>query len=171
MIEKNSTQGLEKVSLPDCLVNWERPLYELAIKNNVTIERIAIKYNQAYFHNKDVKQEVAKFNLPSLALLKELYGYRKTIGWLMIQLQSLNEFCGKRIAMTEVQMESIADIMLQEYPHVTLPRVLAFFHYFKAGKYGMFYGDIDPMKITSSIHEWFTIDMHKVIKEYNDKHI
>lgn len=132
------------------------------------MERIALKYNQGYFYNRDIRQEVAKFNLPSLALIRELYGYEKAIAYIMIQLQSLNEFCGKRITMNEGQMESIANIILQEYPHVTLARFLAFFHFFKAGRYGLFYGDIDPMKITSSLHEWFNKDMHKIIKDYKD---
>jgi hypothetical protein len=149
-------------------VEWERPLYDIAIKQNVTMEKIALKYNQGYFYNRDIRKEVAKFNLPSLALIRELYGYNTAVAYLMIQLQSLNEFCGKRISMTEQQMECIADIILQEYPHVTLPRLLAFFHFFKAGRYGLFYGEIDPMKITSSLHEWFNKDMHKIIKDYKD---
>lgn len=151
------------------MAQWEIPLYELAIKHNITIERIAKKYSPSYFYGKNINEEVSKNNLPTLAILKELYGYSSTIGWLMIQIQSLNEFCGKRISMNETQMENIADIILQEYPHVTLPRVLAFFHYFKSGRYGIFYGDIDPMKITQGIHKFITKDMNEIIYEQKKK--
>ena len=34
---------------------------------------------------------------------------------------------------------------------------MLFFHYFKSGRFGMFYGSVDPLVITSSIRQFLKI--------------
>lgn len=88
----------------------------------------------------------------------------------MVQLQGLNEFCGKRIKMNERQMEELAYVMYHNAPHTRLNEVLGFIFLFKSGHFGEFYGEIDPLRISSAYHKFRTEDIHKIrneVRKYN----
>jgi hypothetical protein len=152
------------------ITEWEKPLYELAKTNNVNITDIARKYSPTYFDKRDFKVSLANLNTPSLYLLEKLFSREQMIGWLMVQLQGLNEFCGKRIKMNERQMEELAYVMYHNAPHTRLNEVLGFIFLFKSGHFGEFYGEIDPLRISSAYHKFRTEDIHKIrneVRKYN----
>lgn len=70
--------------------------------------------------------------------------------WLIPQLADLSEFCGCRTKISNEQIESLARLLAAEYGYITIPEFMLFFHRFKKGEYGQFYGNVDPMVITSS---------------------
>ena len=71
--------------------------------------------------------------------------------WLVPQLANLSEFCGVRHKITDEQIEHLARLIETQYGYLTVPEIMLFLFRFKAGKYGEFYGNVDPMVITSSL--------------------
>ena len=70
--------------------------------------------------------------------------------WLIPQLADLSEFCGCKTKISNEQIESLARLLAVEYGYITVPEFMLFFHRFKKGEYGQFYGNVDPMIVTSS---------------------
>lgn len=56
--------------------------------------------------------------------------------------------------MTPGQYEELAYIIASEFFFLKISELMLFFHRFKAGRYGRFYGSVDPMVITSALHEF-----------------
>jgi hypothetical protein len=87
------------------------------------------------------------------ATLNELniaYEQNAASAWLIPQLADLSEFCGCKTKISDEQIESLSQLMATEYGYITIPEFMLFFHRFKKGEYGQFYGNVDPMVITSS---------------------
>lgn len=90
-------------------------------------------------------------NSPSLTVVKHSYSEQVLIVWILAQLENINDFCGVLNKMTIVQMENLARIIVVEYHYFKISELMLFFHRFKCGKYGQFYGVIDPQKLMSAI--------------------
>lgn len=90
---------------------------------------------------------------PTLAALK-LYGNRTPIAWLVPQLLNLSEFCGCKDKLTNTMIEELADIIAAEWFYLKVSELMLFFHWFKSGKYGRFYGAVDPLVITTSLRDF-----------------
>lgn len=88
---------------------------------------------------------------PTLNNIATAYGKTAPIQWLIAQLVNLSEFCGVRDKMTGDQLEELATLLAKSYPYYKITQFMAFFLDFKMGKYGRFYGSIDPMVITEAI--------------------
>lgn len=84
---------------------------------------------------------------PSLAVVKSAYSYDIAVVWIMAQLENLNDFCGVKEKMNTEQMECVADLVLSEYFYLKITELMLFFYRFKCGKYGEFYGVVDPQKV------------------------
>lgn len=74
--------------------------------------------------------------------------------WLVPQLCNVSEFCGCKYKITDDQLADIATLLASSYPYVKVSEFLLFFAWFKAGKYGKFYGNVDPMVITTAFREF-----------------
>jgi hypothetical protein len=74
--------------------------------------------------------------------------------WLIPQLYNVSEFCGCKYKITDEQLADIATLLASSYPYVKVSEFLLFFAWFKAGKYGKFYGNVDPMVITTAFREF-----------------
>lgn len=85
---------------------------------------------------------------PSLALVKAAYNSEVLITWIMAQLEDINDFSGVVVKMSIEQMVQVAGIIEAEYYYLKVSELLLFFHRFKAGAYGQFYGAVDPLIIT-----------------------
>ena len=88
---------------------------------------------------------------PSMHELKYHYGKNAPIMWLIPQLKDLSEFCGSRDKMLPEQLHSCAKVIASEFSYLKTSELMLFFHLFKSGRYGQFYGAVDPMKITTSL--------------------
>lgn len=90
---------------------------------------------------------------PTLTDLKQAYGKNFAAIWLVPQIDNLTLFTGAK-NITEQQHEELSKIIAAEYGYLKVTELLLFFHRFKAGHYGRFYGSVDPMVITCALRDF-----------------
>lgn len=90
------------------------------------------------------------------------YGKNTSAAWLMPFLYDIGEFSGSREKMTRRQTEELAHIIVSTYGHLKVTEIMLFFWWFKCGRYGNFYGSVDPMVILSSLKK-FMCDRNEII--------
>lgn len=88
---------------------------------------------------------------PTLAALRDGYGSNAPVMWLIPQLYNLSEYCGCRDKLQGAPLEDCAGVIAAEFPYLKVSELMLFFHRFKAGSYGRFYGSVDPLVITTSL--------------------
>ena len=111
--------------------------------------------------NPDLQREVCKDvelcllgDAPTLAELNVAYGGMSSAMWLVPQLFNLSEFCGCKTRLDEKQLEECACVVATEFSFLKVSEMMLFFYRFKSGKYGRFYGFVDPVIITTSLREF-----------------
>lgn len=87
---------------------------------------------------------------PTLADISMAYGRDYDVEWLIPQLYDLSVFTGAK-NLTEQQQEMLARTIAVEYPQLKVTELLLFFHRFKTGRYGRFYGSVDPITVMGAI--------------------
>lgn len=102
---------------------------------------------------------------PTLAEVRNAYGTSAAQMWLVPQLINLSEFCGCREKFTEDQLENCADIIAQTHYDLKVSELMLFFFRFKAGRYGRFYGSVDPMVITTALWQ-FRDERSRALSKY-----
>ena len=80
-----------------------------------------------------------------------MYGGEWANFWLENQLQNLNEYVGCTKKMDVLQIEDTARVIIADSYFLKLSEVMLFLARLKAGRYGTFYGTVDPMTITTSL--------------------
>ena len=88
---------------------------------------------------------------PTLSVVRATYTEEVAELWLMAQVENMNDFCGVSRKMTLPQMQELARMMLAEVPYLKTSELLLFFHRFKAGHYGEFFGVVDPQRVLSGL--------------------
>ena len=123
---------------------------------------ILSKYNkresflQAY--NPDLQMKICKDKIacfvstsPNLRELNVSYGDMTAAIWLTPQLYNLSEFCGCKEKLTGNSLKECAHVIASEFAFLKVTELMLFFYWFKSGKYGKFYGSVDPLTITLSL--------------------
>lgn len=95
-------------------------------------------------------------DIPTLSQINEAYGRHTAVMWLVPQLYDLSEYCGCREKLQGKPLEQCADIIASEYHYLKVTELMLFFHRFKVGKYGRFYGSVDPLVITTALRDFIT---------------
>ena len=103
---------------------------------------------------KDNRQGFMVGEFPTLNNIAEAYGRTSPIQWLIAQITNLSEFCGVKDKLTGDQCEELAWLIAGEYSYYTVTQFLVFFHDFKMGRFGKFFGAVDPLVITTAIKEF-----------------
>lgn len=113
-----------------------------------------------------IPEEQAKFarnaskcfmgDCPTIADTRAIWGEKVSLTWLENQLLDLNEYAGTDKKMNLFQIEDLARIMQQEFYYIKISEFMLFFAYFKAGRYGKFYGSVDPIVITTALQKFKT---------------
>lgn len=93
---------------------------------------------------------------PTLATLKAGYGSNSPIMWLVTHLYDLSEYCGCKEKLSTTMLEQCAFVISSEYWYLKISELMLFFYRFKTGRYGRFYGSVDPLVITTSIRDFIT---------------
>ena len=106
---------------------------------------------------------------PELVLLDAAYGPDSSVVWLMPQLFAVGEYAGVRDKMDDVQVTELARTIRSSYGHLTVTELMLFFHRFKAGCYGRFYGAADPLVITTALHDHFLAERDKWLGEIENE--
>ena len=89
---------------------------------------------------------------PRLSAVCGAYSQEVAETWLMAQLENMNDFCGVKQKMTIPQMTELAKMLIVEVYYLKVTELMLFFHRFKAGKYGEFFGVVDPQRIMSGLN-------------------
>ena len=71
--------------------------------------------------------------------------------WLVAQLYNLSEYCGCKGKLEGKPLEECAHIISMEFHYLKVSELMLFFYRFKTGRYGRFYGSVDPLIITESL--------------------
>lgn len=106
-------------------------------------------------------------NYPTLFDVKTVYSdvQNAASAWLVTQICDLGEYCGVRDKMNERQYVQLSNIIAREYSHYKVSEFMLFCNRFKAGHYGEFYGNIDPMKITNALRQ-FDDERYRALERY-----
>lgn len=111
--------------------------------------------------NKDVQTKTALYperaylgTAPSLQTVKQAYSSEVLNIWIVAQLEDVNNFTNIRQKMCIEQMEQTASVIAIEYAYLKVSELHLFLHRFKAGRYGTFYGCIDPLQITYALAQF-----------------
>lgn len=107
-------------------------------------------------------------DFPTLNNIATAYGRTAPIQWLIAQLINLSEFCGVKDKLTGDQCEELAWLLSSEYSYYKVTQFLVFFHDFKMGKFGKFYGSVDPLVITSAIRD-FDNERVRIISKHEEE--
>lgn len=79
-------------------------------------------------------------------------GTEKT--WLEAQISYLNTFCGTEKKMDNLQIDTISNAFVNSYGYIKLTELMVFFANIASGKFGKFYGAVDPMQIMTNFCEF-----------------
>lgn len=93
-------------------------------------------------------------NFPTLAKIGARWGKSTSSAWLIPQLATLSEFCGCKSKITPEQIKECAILITQNYFYLKVSELMLFFYRFKQGKYGRFYGSVDPLVIMTALQEF-----------------
>lgn len=111
-------------------------------KMNVNIQPIAAKYPKRCFTG----------YAPTLNVLSSTYGHSVAISWLTGQICDLVAYTNSKHLLTPQHVDMLAQMITQQYGYLKCSELMLFFYNFKMGKYGQFYGVVDPMKITIGLN-------------------
>lgn len=103
---------------------------------------------------------------PTLAVMNAAWGDNTSTMWLMPQLFNLSEFCGVRDKMPPDTAKELARVITQEYGYLKATEIMLFFHRFKAGRYGRFYGAVDPLIVTTTLRSRFLPEREAAIESH-----
>ena len=101
---------------------------------------------------------------PALSEINMAYGEMTATMWLVPQLYDLSEYCGCKDKLQGKPLEECASVIATEFYWLKVSELMLFFHRFKSGKYGRFYGSVDPLVITTSLRS-FLIERNIAIEE------
>ena len=93
-------------------------------------------------------------DLPTLAELNMCYGPGSGAIWLVPQLFDLSEYCGVREKMQDIVLSQCAKVIDAEFFWLKVSEIMLFLFWFKSGKYGRFYGTVDPLVIMEALREF-----------------
>lgn len=97
---------------------------------------------------------------PTILDIERVYGQGFATEWLLPHIARLSTFVGAKNIDVHQERE-LAAIVANEYRYLKITEILLFFYRFKTGRYGRFFGKVDPMIITCSLRDF--------IKERNEE--
>lgn len=102
---------------------------------------------------------------PTLFEVRKAYSLESADSWLDIQLSDLISFCGvkgKDECSTRAILDAVVAVISDNFGYLKLSELMLFFQQFKAGRYGHFYGAIDPMVITGALHSFLDFRTERI---------
>lgn len=151
--EQKRLKGMQKqthlsdTSLPQVSQQKKQQLEQFLINNSPAIQsQMAASPKNCMFGDS-----------PELYKLKKQYGDNAPVAWLIPQLKDLSEYCGVKDKLMNEHLLQCARVLASEYGYLKTSEFMLFFHLFKTGRYGEFYGNVDPLKISAALRK-FLID-------------
>jgi len=106
---------------------------------------------QASFARKPERAVMGEY--PTLTDLNNSYGKTFAEQWLYPQITDLSTFTGAK-NLDKDQIQKLASVISIEYHYLKVTEIMLFFYLFKTGRYGRFYGTVDPMVITCAFRDF-----------------
>ncbi len=91
---------------------------------------------------------------PTLLTADNAFGEGTAEEWLTLQLTDLSEMSGAGHKLTIYQIRQLATLIRSEYYYLKVTELEVFFRRFKIGRYGEFYGSVDPIVINKSLRQF-----------------
>ena len=139
----------------------QKSLPVLQQKNNEITKAYGDRDKFIMTFNPDVQQDICGDpdvcffgGAPTLGQLNTTYGSQTAAMWLVPQLYNLSEYCGCKEKLLGRPLEECASVIATEFYFLSVSELMLFFHRFKSGRYGRFYGSVDPLVITTSLHDF-----------------
>lgn len=127
------------------------------------------QYNpECIFRRQMTADECFLGEYPTLGQLRAQYDSRFPCAWLMAHLYDLSEYCGCKDKLEGRALQQCASVIAVEFYYLKVSEMMLFFHRFKAGRYGQFYGSIDPLVIVKSLYV-FLQNRRYVLDYYEQK--
>lgn len=104
---------------------------------------------------------------PTMVMIENTYGKRTSSVWLAQQLIELNLFA-KGEKMDDYQIKETAKILASNYYYLKSTEFMLFFWRLKSGRYGKFYGGIDPITLGTYLQD-FLSERNLEIGRYEQK--
>lgn len=113
------------------------------------------KYHPDFLFRKQVTVDDCYFgDYPTIAQLGAEFDRKFPAAWMMAHLHDLSEFCGCKEKLSGHALQQCASTITMEFYWLKISELMLFFHRFKSGKYGRFYGSVDPLVITTSLRDF-----------------
>lgn len=93
-------------------------------------------------------------NAPTLAVINKEFDKDAAVAWLITQLTELAVYSNSQKEMNDYLVEECAKVIASEFYYLKTTELMLFFYNFKAGKYGVFYGSVSPLVITTSLQQF-----------------
>lgn len=91
---------------------------------------------------------------PTIADVRNIWGEKYASIWLANQINDLSEYTGVKNDLLQYQKKEAARVIMSEFYYLKLSEFMLFFFQFKAGRYGKFYGSVDPLVITEALQKF-----------------
>jgi len=91
------------------------------------------------------------------------YGAGTSEEWLIYQLSDLSEFTGVSKKINAPQISQMAQLMVGDYGYLKMTEVMLFLRRFKMGRYGTFYGNVDPIVIMSALGQFIVEERNAIL--------
>ncbi len=89
-------------------------------------------------------------NYPTLQEVDDAYGTEALINWLKIHFNNLNDYVGTRERMDMEQINEISFLFFYDCSILKISEVAFFFIQVKNGRFGEFYGAVDPLRLMTA---------------------
>lgn len=99
---------------------------------------------------------------PTLSQINATYGENTAAAWLVPLIFDVSEFSGCAKKLSKAQISELANIIVENYHWLKVTEVMLYFWWIKSGKYGRFYGSVDPMIFTEILPQ-FIQDRNAII--------
>lgn len=106
---------------------------------------------------------------PSFSRIDMVYGKGAASACIYPQLVDLGEFCGCKDKMGVTQCKQLSQVIVSNFSFLKITEFMLFLWWFKSGKYGRFYGSVDPLVISSALRD-FLQDRYSIIESEKTRH-
>lgn len=139
------------------------------IEQRKSLETLLLRYNpQSQAEICKNRDKCFHGDFPSLSAICDKYGTKAAEMWLIPQLYDLSEFCGVKGKLSKEQLSELANLIADEYGDMKISELMLFFRNFKKGKYGRFYGTVDPIEIMIALLS-FAEERNEEIEKWSRK--
>jgi hypothetical protein len=106
---------------------------------------------------------------PTLSELNATYTKKTAQAWLVPQLTDLAMYCGAKEKLSKLQLQECAEIIAHDYFYMKVSEMMLFFAQFKRGRYGRFFGAVDPLIVVTAL-KTFSMERNYAYEE-NEKRL